>query len=86
MLILGILEAMGGLYINSKRTRNDFTIELVSLAILPTFVQPGIFLLVVFGMTELFPQLEDRYIEGSIWLHFLAFLIFDGFRVKIFIQ
>jgi len=77
MLILGILEAMGGLYVNSKRTRNDFTIELVSLAILPTFVQPGIFLLVVFGMTEFLPELEDRFIELSIWFHFLAFLIFD---------
>ena len=77
MLILGVLEALGGLYINSKRTRNDFTIELVSTAILPTFVQPGIFLLVVFGMTELLPQWEDRFIDASIWLHFLAFLVFD---------
>ncbi len=77
MLVLGILEAIGGLYINDKRTKNDFTIELISLVTLPTFIQPGIYFLVVFGMGFFFPGLEDYFVGTSFWLHILAFLIFD---------
>ena len=47
LLILGIFEAIGGLYLDDKRTKNDFSIELLSLVILPTFIQPGVFLFVL---------------------------------------
>lgn len=77
MLILGVLEAMGGLYLNDRRTKNDFTIELVSLVTLPTLIQPGIFLCVIYGMRFVFPQWEDCFIHTSFWWHILAFLIFD---------
>ena len=43
LLFLGIIESIGGLYFNDKRTKNDFTIELLSLITLPTLIQPGIF-------------------------------------------
>ncbi|MEX0811355.1 MAG: sterol desaturase family protein [Chitinophagales bacterium] len=77
LLVLGIIEAIGGLYIHDKRTKNDFTIELLSLIILPTLIQPGIFFLVIFGMGALFPGLEDVFVGTSLWLHFAAFLVFD---------
>lgn len=77
MLILGVLEAMGGLYLNDRRTKNDFTIELVSLVTLPTLIQPGIFLCVIYGMRFVFPQWEDYFIHTTFWWHILAFLIFD---------
>jgi sterol desaturase/sphingolipid hydroxylase (fatty acid hydroxylase superfamily) len=77
MLVLGVLEALGGLYINDRRTRNDFTIELVSLVTLPTLIQPGIFLLVIWGMGWAFPQWEDVFIHSAIGWHFVAFLVFD---------
>lgn len=77
LLVLGVLEALGGLYFNDRRTRNDFTIELVSLVTLPTLIQPGIFLLVVFGMSALFPQWENLFIASGFWWHILAFLLFD---------
>lgn len=77
LLVLGILEAMGGLYLNDKRTRNDFTIELISLATLPTLIQPGVFFLVIMGMDAFFPELQDRFIDTSFWWHILAFLILD---------
>ncbi len=79
MLVLGVLEALGGLYFHDRRTRNDFTIELVSLVTLPTLIQPGIFLLVVFGMRSLFPEMEDMFAHASFWLHIAAFLVFDDF-------
>jgi len=77
LLVLGVLEAIGGLYLNDKRTRNDFTIELVSLVTLPTLIQPGIFFLVIFAMTALFPDLQDYFANTSLWWHILAFLILD---------
>lgn len=77
LLVLGIIESVGGLYFDDKRSKNDFTIELFSLISLPTLIQPGIFLLVLWLMGFAFPELEDYYIEASLWWHILAFLIFD---------
>ncbi len=77
LLVLGILEAIGGLYFEDKRSKNDFTIEIISLVTLPTLIQPGIFLLVLWGMGAYFPQLENYYLSSAIGWHFLAFLILD---------
>lgn len=77
LLILGIVEALGGLYFEGKRTKNDFTIELISLITLPTLIQPGIFLFVIWIMGLTWPGLEDYFIHGSFWWQMLAFLIFD---------
>ena len=77
LLFLGIIEALGGLYFNDKRTKNDFSIELLSLVTLPTFIQPGIFLLVLWFMGASFPGLEDYYLTSSLWWHVVAFLILD---------
>lgn len=77
LLVLGLLEAIGGLYLNDKRTRNDFTIELLSLVTLPTLIQPGIFFLVIFGMSTLSPDLQDYFADTSFWWHIVAFLILD---------
>ena len=38
LLILGSLEALGGLYFHDKRSKNDITIELVCLTVLPTLI------------------------------------------------
>ena len=77
LLVLGIIESIGGLYFDDKRSKNDFTIELFSLISLPTLIQPGIFLFVIWLMGFTFPELEDYYMEASLWWHILAFLIFD---------
>ena len=77
LFILGILEALGGLYFDGKRSRNDFTIEIISLITLPALIQPGIFLLVIGLMKFYFPALENYFIGYSYGWHILAFLIFD---------
>jgi len=77
LLILGIVESLGGLYFNDKRSKNDLTIELVSLTILPTFIQPAILTFVLFVMNLWFPIFEDYFISSSILWHILAFIIFD---------
>jgi len=77
LLILGIFEAIGGLHLDDKRSKNDFTIELLSLISLPTLIQPGIFLFVLWFMGASFPRLEDYYLTSSLWWHVVAFLILD---------
>jgi sterol desaturase/sphingolipid hydroxylase (fatty acid hydroxylase superfamily) len=72
MLVLGVIEAIGGLYFEDKRSKNDFTIELVSLVTLPTLIQPGIFLLVLWVMGDFFPHFENYFLEGSYWWHRLS--------------
>jgi sterol desaturase/sphingolipid hydroxylase (fatty acid hydroxylase superfamily) len=77
LLILGIIESFGGLYWNDRRTKNDFTIEFLGLFLLPTFIQPGIFLIVLWVSGALVPNLGDALIESSIFLQIAAFLVFD---------
>ena len=54
LLVLGIIESFGGLYFNDKRSKNDLTIELVCLTILPTLIQPAILAFVIFIMDSWF--------------------------------
>lgn len=77
LLFLGLLEAIGGLYFSGKRTKNDFTIEIVSLATLPTLIQPGIFLFTFWFMSHFFSPFENYFINQSIFIHLFSFLIFD---------
>ena len=77
LLVLRVLEAIGGLYFNSKRTSNDYTVELVSLAILPTLIQPTIFMCSFWILGLYFQELELYFILFSIALQFIAFLILD---------
>ena len=77
LFLLGVFESLGGLYFDDRRTKNDFSIELLSLITLPTLIQPGIFLFVLWFMGASFPGLEDYYLTSSLWWHVLAFLILD---------
>lgn len=77
LLVLGIIEAIGGLYFNDKRTKNDFAIEGLSLITLPTLIQPAILLTVFFIMGIGFPELENYFLDTSIWWHIVAFLVLD---------
>ena len=77
LLVLGILEAIGGLYFEDKRTKYDFTIELLSLVTLPTLIQPGIFILVLGVLGATLPGLEDSLVGISLGWQLLAFLVLD---------
>ncbi len=77
LVILGALEALGGLYLHDRRTRNDWSIELVSLTVLPTLIQPGIFLLVMGGMLMAAPGWENQLAHWTLAAQFGCFLLFD---------
>jgi sterol desaturase/sphingolipid hydroxylase (fatty acid hydroxylase superfamily) len=77
LVILGIIESFGGLYFNDKRSKDDLTIELISLTVLPTLIQPAILLFVLFVMDLWFPIYEDFFINTFFLWHVLAFIILD---------
>ena len=77
LVILGIIESFGGLYFNDKRSKDDLTIELISLTVLPTLIQPAILLFVLFIMDLWFPIYEDFFINTFFLWHVLAFIILD---------
>ena len=77
LLVLGIIEAIGGLYFNDKRSKNDWTIELISLFTLPTLVQPAIFMLTLWIGKNYFAPYEDYFVNSAIGWQILAFLILD---------
>ncbi len=77
LLLLGVIEAFGGLYFDGKRTKNDYSIELISLVVLPIFIQPAIFIFTLFFMESFFPELTNYYINTHILWHILAFLVLD---------
>ena len=77
LFILGVIEAFSGIYQEGKRSKNDFTIEIISLLMLPTFIQPGIFLLVFWILDFTAPGLSESLIGLAIPLQILCFLIFD---------
>ena len=77
LLILGVLEALGGLYFDDKRTKNDWTIELVSLFTLPTLIQPAIFVFALWLGKLCFPQFENYFISLAFGWQILSFLIAD---------
>lgn len=77
LLAAGIIEALGGLYFDGKRTRNDYSIELISLITLPVLIQPGIFLFTFWISSLIIPHYDNGLISISIWWHFVAFLVLD---------
>jgi len=77
LFVVGIIEAMGGLYLEDKRSRDDFKIELVSLVTLPTMIQPAILLASLFALEAFLPQYANHFIHISVWWHIAAFLILD---------
>lgn len=77
LVVLGAIEALGGLYLHDRRTRNDWSIELVSLAVLPTLIQPGIFLIVLGALMWLAPDVENHCVQWAFIAQFACFIIFD---------
>ncbi|MBL4569083.1 MAG: hypothetical protein JKY69_05345, partial [Flavobacteriaceae bacterium] len=74
LLILGIIEALGGLYFNDRRTKNDFKIEILGLVTLPTLIQPSILFMALLTMSIAFPTMENILLDVSIWWKIAAFL------------
>ena len=77
LLILGVIEALGGFYFEGNRTKGDYAIEIVSLLILPTLIQPFIFVSMIFFLSSYYPIYENHFVDLPFWIQFGAFLILD---------
>ena len=79
MLLLGILEALGGLYHNSKRTKNDWWIEILSFFHAATVSKPLIVLVSGALMALFFPEWEGILLSQNFWLSLVVVVLIDDF-------
>lgn len=79
MFFLGILEAIGGLYHDSKRTKDDWWIEIMSFIHTSTVSKPLIVLVTGFIMGVAVPQWSGMYSDTSLWIAVPFVLLVDDF-------
>ncbi len=77
LLLFGIGEALVGAYSRSKRSRQDYIMELVSFSQLSVLIQPGVMLLVGFICSHLIPGRQNRFLHVAFGLQFLFFILAD---------
>ena len=76
MLFLGILDAFGGLYHHSKRTKDDWWIELLSFVHSSTVSKPLIVVVSAFILGVFLPQYEGIFQKLQCGLVFLLYFLF----------
>jgi len=79
MLLMGFLEYIGGLYHNSKRTKDDWWIEILSLLHASVIAKPLIVFLSISIMTLLFPGWKGIASGLSLWMTFPIVILIDDF-------
>jgi len=63
LIIFGLIEVLGGLYgKNSKRSKNDWYVELLSTFQLFAFIKPVIFPLSALLFAKLLPEYRNSFI------------------------
>jgi len=79
LLVFGSLEAIGGLYTNGKRSKDDYTMEFVCVFVLPVLIQPAIMVFAGLSLDHLLRNYKDSLAHINTWLMILSFVIFDDF-------
>ncbi len=77
LLLFGIAEAMLGAYKNSRRTWQDYIMELVSFPQLTILIQPGVLLLVGFLGRKFLPEMEAKFESVAYGYQFLIFILIE---------
>ncbi|MEQ9422917.1 MAG: sterol desaturase family protein [Cyclobacteriaceae bacterium] len=79
MLLMGVLEGIGGLYRNSKRTKDDWWIEILSFFHASAIAKPLVIFASTFLMTLALPGLKHAYSHLSLWISFPIVILMDDF-------
>lgn len=79
MLSLGLIETFMGLYHNSKRTKNDWWIEILSFVHSSTVSKPLIVVLTALIMGYTLPHLQGVFSDASLWISLPFILLADDF-------
>jgi len=78
LVIYGLIETLGGLYgKNSKRSKNDWYVELLSTFQLSAFIKPVIFSLSALLFAKLLPEYRNSFFGSTLWISTLIVLIGD---------
>ena len=77
LVSFGIMEALTGVYINSKRRKDDWIIDIVSVAQLAILIKPSIILLTSILMSWLFPNSYNALSHLPVWVGVLIIIIPD---------
>lgn len=79
LVSFGIMEALTGVYINSKRRKDDWIIDIVSVAQLAILIKPSIILLTSILMSWLFSNSYSALSHLPVWVGVLIIIIPDEF-------
>ena len=80
LFIFGLIEVLDGLYgKNSKRSKNDWYVELLSTFQLFVFIKPIIFPLSALIFVKLLPDHQNYFLDSTLWVSTLFVLIGDDF-------
>lgn len=79
LLFFGIIEAIFGYYVNSKRSKDDLLVETISTFVLMVITKPVVMFLAFQAMKLLFPSKENAFMNLSIGLGLIIFLLVDDF-------
>ena len=75
----GILEALTGVYANSKRRKDDWIIDIVSVLQLAVLIKPSIIILAGLMAGYFFPNFSNSLNHLPIWIGILIIFIPDEF-------
>ena len=76
--IFGLLEVLGGLYVNSKKRKDDWIIDIVSIIQLAVIIKPAIILTVGIVAGFLFPNYANT-LDLPLWLAVIIVILPDEF-------
>jgi sterol desaturase/sphingolipid hydroxylase (fatty acid hydroxylase superfamily) len=79
LLGLGVIEILSGSYFNSKRRKDDYLIDIVSVAQLAILIKPSIVFLSAWFVGLIFPDAHNCLAGLPLWLGVLIIFVPDEF-------
>ena len=80
LILFGLIEAFGGLYgKKSKRSKNDWYVELFSTFHLFVFIKPIIFFSMTYLLINVLPQYRNIFSDATFWISSLIVIFGDDF-------
>lgn len=80
LILFGLIEAFGGLYgKKSKRSKNDWYVELFSTFHLFVFIKPIIFFSMTYFLINILPQYRNIFSDATFWISSLIVIFGDDF-------
>ena len=80
LILFGIIETYGGLYgKKSKRSKNDWYVELFSTFHLFVLIKPIIFFSMTYLLINLLPQYRNSFSDSTFWISSIVVIFGDDF-------